>query len=91
MDALSPVRGCDPWAVHIAKSFVKDHADNLELNRTQQAILDILKGTDGVAPDLLAQRLNLKRSDLEREIAALRHMEKIKAGLRNGTIIICLW
>jgi hypothetical protein len=41
--------------------------------------------------DNLAQRLKIKLSDLEREIAALRHMEKVRGALKNGKKIICLW
>jgi hypothetical protein len=91
LDALSPLRTCDPWAVHSAKSFVKSQAGNLELNRTQQEILDILKGTDGVSLDTLVRRLKIKRADIERELAALRHMEMVRGGLRNGVNIIRLW
>jgi hypothetical protein len=91
MDALSPARACDPWAVHSAKSFVKNQAGDIDLNRTQQEILDILQKTDEISMDNLAQRLKIKLSDLEREVVALRHMEKVRGGLRNGTKIIRLW
>ena len=91
MDALSPVRACDPWAVHSAKSFVKNQAGDLELNPTQQEILDILKEAGEISLDNLAQWLKIKLVDLEREVVALRHMEKVRGGLRNGTKIIRLW
>ena len=29
--------------------------------------------------------------DFEREIAALRHMEKLRAEMRDGVKVICLW
>jgi len=91
MDALSPTRICDPWAVHSAKLFTEHNVGSFELTKTQQEILDILKDTEGVPLDNLAQRLKIKLSDLEREVAALRHMEKVRGGLRSGTKIICLW
>jgi hypothetical protein len=91
MDALSPARACDPWAVHTAKSFVKGGDGPLELNTTQAKILDILQETRGVEPKILAERLQLKPSALERELAALRHMEKIRGELRDGKKIVCLW
>jgi hypothetical protein len=91
MDALSPTRACDPWAVHSAKSFAEHKAGIVALTKTQQKILDILKETGGVPMDNLAQRLKIKLSDLEREIAALRHMEKVRGALKNGKKIICLW
>jgi len=91
MDTLSPVRTCDPWAVYSAKSFAKNRGGSVELNLTQQEILNILKETGGVSLDILAQRLNIKPADLEREIAALRHMEKVRGALRNGKKIIRSW
>jgi hypothetical protein len=91
MDALSPLRICDPWAVHSAKSFVAHKAGSVELTRILHEILDILKQTGGVPLDNLAQLLKIKPSDLEREIAALRHMEKVRGALKNGKKIICLW
>lgn len=91
MDALSPARACDPWAVHTAKSFVKDGDRTLELNTIQAKILDILQETGGVEPKILAEKLRLKPSALERELAALRHMEKIRGELRDKKRIVRLW
>lgn len=91
MDALSPSRTCDPWAVHSAKSFPKDGIQSPALNALQQKIIDILKETGGVEPGVLVERSGVKPTDLEREIAALRHMEKIRAELREGRRFIVLW
>ncbi|UCF93260.1 MAG: hypothetical protein JSW39_03615 [Desulfobacterales bacterium] len=91
MDALSPARACDPWAVHSAKSFERQKAGPVELNATQQKILDILKDTGGIPPGALVERLQIKPADLEREIAALRHMEKVRGELRQGQKFIRLW
>lgn len=91
MDVLSPTRTCDPWAVHSAKSLRDQGNQELQVSDLQSKILTILKETQGIeAPDL-AQRLNLKPADLEREIAALRHMEKIRAAMKEGKKVICLW
>lgn len=91
MDALSPARACDPWAVHSAKSFTNKGGKGPEVNPIQARILDILKETGGVEPRVLVERLSIKPSDLEREIAALRHMEKVRGELRQGKRIIRLW
>lgn len=42
-------------------------------------------------PAILAERLQMRPSDLEREIAALRHMEKVRGELRQGKKVIRLW
>jgi hypothetical protein len=88
MDALSPARTCDPWAVYTAKSL---SGKEPMFNEIQGKILKILEETGGVEPGRLAEMLHVKLSDLEREIAALRHMEKVRAQMKDGTKIVCLW
>jgi hypothetical protein len=90
MDALSPARTCDPWAVHSAKS-LKEHTGRADLNEVQKKILQILEETGGIEPRLLAERLQIKPSDLEREIAALRHMEQVRGELRDGRKVLIRW
>ncbi len=88
MDALSPAKACDPWAVYTAKSLSDGE---VSLNETQEKILAILNETGGIEEEELADKLNMKLSDLHRETAALRHMEKLKAKMENGKKLICLW
>ena len=88
IDALSPAKTCDPWAVYTARS-IPDKASSL--TSLQEDILQILRETNGIEPGVLAKRLGLKLSDLEREIAALRHMEKIRASMKDDRKVICLW
>ena len=91
MDALSPARTCDPWAVHSAKNLAQQGGVSPELNTLQKQILDYLRETGGVEPREIADCLQVKPSELEREIAALRHMEKIRGELRDGRKVIRLW
>ena len=91
IDTLSPAKACDPWAVYTAKSFSKEHGSNVEITETQSKILQILKETGGTEPKIILERLQIKPSDLEREVATLRHMEKVRGELREGRKILCLW
>lgn len=91
MDALSPARACDPWAVYTAKSTLASGGTGAALTATQERILQILEETGGVEPDELRERIGLPPADFEREIAALRHMEKLRAEMRDGHKVICLW
>jgi len=91
MDVLSPARTCDPWAVHSAKSLKEQEGREPQINALQAKILDILQETGGLEPPMLAERLQIKPADLEREIAALRHMEKIRAAMKEGKKVIRLW
>ena len=93
MDALSPVRTCDPWAVHSAKSFEKHMGKFATLTPIQSEILEILKETGGIEPAALLVKLKGKITykDLEREFSALRHMEKVRGEKDGRKIIWRLW
>jgi hypothetical protein len=90
IDALSPVKACDPWAVHSAKRLEQMGAGD-QYNELQSKILAYLKENDGVRPDLLCRALNITPKELEREFAALRHMEKARGEKVDGQIILRLW
>ena len=91
MQALSPARGCDPWAVRSAQTLSKMDDEYSELNQIQSAILEVLDETGGVEASVIAQRLGIKMSELERELATLRHMEKTRGEMRAGKKIVRLW
>ena len=91
MDALSPAQACDPWAVLSAKTFMQHEGNSPELNATQAKILQILEESGGTEPRILAEKLQMKPSELEREIATLRHMEKVRGELIEGKKVIKLW
>jgi hypothetical protein len=91
IDVLTPGKACDPWAVYSAKSFSKENGSDVEVTETQSKILQILKETGGAEPRVILERLQIKPSDLEREVATLRHMEKIRGELREGKKYLRLW
>lgn len=91
MDALSPARTCDPWAVHSAKSLSRGQGTALHLNEVQVSILKILEETGGAEPAAVLERLKIGAPEFEREIAALRHMEKVRGEMRDGRKILRLW
>ena len=93
MDVLSPVKTCDPWAVHSAKSFEKHAKNPPALTAIQSEILSILKETGGIEPQALLAKLTgkLTQKELEREFAALRHMEKAKGEKRGDRVVWRLW
>jgi hypothetical protein len=94
MDALSPVRTCDPWAVHSAKTLAAHGGDaGIPLTPFQSEILRILEETGGIEPTALLQRLGgkLTAKELEREFSALRHMEKARGEKRGDRVVWRLW
>jgi hypothetical protein len=90
IEAMSPVRGCDPWAVHSAKR-LEQMGGGGQLTDIQQKIMDLLKKTGGIKPELACQKLDITYPELEREFAALRHMEKVRGEKVDGQVIIRLW
>ena len=90
MDALSPTRTCDPWAVHSAKS-LGQQSGGFILTAVQEKILNILRETGGVEFKSLKDQLGIFSIELERDIAALRHMEKVRGELREGKKFVTLW
>ena len=91
MEALSPVRTCDPWAVRSA-SLAKEHGDTTEYDGgLQQKIIDLIQKSGGLDIAELTKKLSVRSGDIEKEIAALRHMEKIRAAMQDGKKVIVLW
>ncbi|OKY74373.1 MAG: hypothetical protein BM485_14005 [Desulfobulbaceae bacterium DB1] len=90
MDALSPAKTCDPWAVRSA-TMSRDIGETTEHSGLQAQILRQIRQSGGISPAGLAETLAVRLSDIEREIAALRHMEKVRAAMQDGKKVIVLW
>ena len=93
MDALSPTRTCDPWAVHSAKSLEKYSSGSAPLTELQTKILNIMEETGGIEPAALLERLGggMTFKELEREFSALRHMEKARGQKIGDRVVWRLW
>lgn len=91
MDVLSPTRTCDPWAVYTAKSISEKASGTLQLNDIQSRILEILGETGGVEFSVLVERVGEDPRAVEREFAALRHIEKVRAEMRGDKKVMRLW
>ena len=91
MDLLSPPKACDPWAVYSAKSFTEHEGHELELSPLQARITALLRQRGPLEPGDLSKILQVKETDLERELAALRHMEKVRGQITGGRRVIRLW
>jgi len=89
MIALSPLKTCDPWAVHSAKNFENFAGNKNQLTQVQSEILQILKMEGPVEPETLLEKIgsNMQLTDLQREFSILRHMEKVK-GEKQGQNIL---
>ena len=90
-DLLSPVKVCDPWAVYSAKTLLKEQGRELQLSQLQQKILELLNEQGPVEAAHLFECLQERDADIERELASLRHMEKVRGELRDGKPFIRIW
>lgn len=93
MVVLSPVKTCDPWAVHSAKSFEKHAGGVKQLTPLQAKILDVLEKEGPLKPETLLEKCGeaLQIEDMRREFASLRHMEKVSASKQDNIIVWRLW
>jgi len=91
MRAISPTRACDPWAVRSVQTLTQMDDVYSSLSETQAAILCALQETGGMEAVVLAAKLRMQLPELERELATLRHMEKVRGTMRAGKKIVCLW
>ncbi len=91
VDALSPARSCDPWAVHSAKRLEASGSQGLQLNEIQARIVDFWRNAIEAEPAAICKDLQLSEDTFKRETAALRHMEKIRGRLKEGRVVLLLW
>jgi len=87
MDALSPAKSCDPWATYTAKNLETQAAD---LTEDQQRILERL-AQGPLEPERLRKELGLEEAELKRDLAALRHMEKVRGFPHQGRAYLILF
>lgn len=87
LDALSPVKTCDPWAVHTARS-LKDLPGGLTLTPRQQQLFDLVKEQGEVPKQEAARLLGVSEDDLQREFAVLRHLEMLRACKKDEGILL---
>jgi len=93
MIALSPLKTCDPWAVHSARNFENISGKRESLMSIQSQILNILEQKGAMEPGQLLVELgsDLELKDLERQFATLRHMEKVRGEKKGDKVFWRLW
>ncbi|MGD0829176.1 MAG: hypothetical protein ABSA09_13990 [Desulfobaccales bacterium] len=87
VEALSPVRTCDPWAVHCARS-LKDLPGGLTLTARQQQLYELVNERGEVFYLDAASALGISEDEVRREFAVLRHLEMLRACKKNQGIFL---
>lgn len=82
MDALSPAKACDPWAVKLAKG-AKDAGGTGELKGLEKALFELVSRRGRVPKEELPSLLGVRLAEVERAFAVLRHMELLRGDRRD--------
>jgi hypothetical protein len=89
LNAVSQVKTCDPWAVHLAKS--DRSRAGISLTPRQEKLYDLVKTKKEIAFPEAARHLDLPEEEVRREFATLRHLELLRACKRDDRILITLF
>jgi hypothetical protein len=87
MEALSPLRTCDPWAVHLARS-LKEAPGGPQLTASQQRFYGLVKAKGEVTIPQATEALGVTEAELRRDFATLRHLELLRAGKKGDLIFL---
>ena len=85
MDAMSPAKPCDPWAVYSAtRTRESSGVKGVEgLTPPQKQIYEFISNKGKVTAEEIMTNLQITQRDLQNQIATLRHCELVR-GQREG-------
>jgi len=85
IDVRYPAKACDPWAVYLAtRSRLSQGLEgSAGLTDLQRMIYDFVKSNGKVTREELTRSFNLAESELQTQLATLRHCELVK-GYKEG-------
>lgn len=90
IDARSPAKACDPWAVYSATRTRETSGQSGAegLNTLQQAIYQFIQDKGKATPEEVTTRFNITPKDLQNQIATLRHCELVKGHKEGNRIFL---
>lgn len=91
LDNTIVVRTCDPESVRIAKNMESLGIASGKLSPEQSRVVEIVKSKGGVTPEYLLKELDMRPDELERVLASLRHIRRIKGEKRGDERYITLY
>lgn len=81
MDALSPAKACDPWAVKLAKGAAASGGVG-DLKGVEKALYELVREKGRVPKEEVSALLGVRPADVDRAFATLRHMEVLRGDRR---------
>jgi late competence protein required for DNA uptake (superfamily II DNA/RNA helicase) len=90
LDVRLEVKACDPWAVHSATRFretsgLKGAEGMTEL---QKAIYEFVRSKGKVTREEVMEDFSLAESEMQTQLATLRHCELVKGHKEDGRIYL---
>jgi hypothetical protein len=88
MDARSPAKPCDPWAVYSATRTRQSAGLSGEegLTPLQKDIYEFIKGRGKATPAEVMDKFPVSQRELEQVVATLRHCELVR-GEKEGAVV----
>ena len=90
IDIRYPAKACDPWAVYSATRSreILGLKGAEGLTELQRAIYDFVRSNGKVTREELMKNFNLAETELQRQLAILRHCELVKGSKEDDQIYL---
>ena len=90
IDIRNPAKACDPWAVYSAtRSRQREGLRGIEgLNELQREIYEFVIKKGRVTRDELTEYFGVKETELQTQLATLRHCELVKGRKEGDTVYL---
>ena len=88
IDAVSPAKACNPWAVYLAtRTRETSGLKGIEgLTSIQQEVYEFIKSKEKVTAAEIMTNFHIKQPELENIYATLRHCELVKGQKDNDKV-----
>ncbi|NWF78386.1 MAG: hypothetical protein HXY36_07365 [Chloroflexi bacterium] len=90
IDVRYPAKACDPWAVYSATQSRKSQElkGTEGLTDLQKAIYGFIRGKGKVTREELQQKFGMKETELQIQLATLRHCELVKGHKEGNSVYL---
>lgn len=93
IDAVSPAKACNPWAVYLAtRTRESSGLNDVEgLTPIQKEVYEFIKNKEKVTAVEVMNNLHITQPDLENVIATLRHCELVRGQKEDDKVYLVLF
>ncbi len=91
LDNTVVTRTCDPESVRMSRNMESLGISSGKISPSQARIVEVVEKNGAVTPENLSKELGVPADELQRDLAALRHMRRIKGEKRGEDRYIILY